>query len=393
MAGPLTGYRVLDLTSIVSGPLGTQLLGDQGADVIKVEPCGTGDLARAGGISSAGIASHFVVLNRSKRSLALNLSEARGKELLERLIPTADVFVQNFRPGVIERIGFGEPQVRALRPDIVYASISGFGDTGPLAGKRVYDPLVQAMSGMMYIQGGMDQPCSMNTIIPDKLTAMMNAQAITAALLERERSGKGQKISLSMLDTTIAWMWADSMLPDIWLHDQTTGKPPMERNNAFKTSDGHIAVCIVSDAEYQGFCRAADRPDLAKHPKLASANDRGSNAPELFRVLREVLVRDTTANWLERLNKEDVPAAPLLTLLESISHPQVIENQLVYEREHPHAGRLREVRPSAQFDRSSMEPGRHAPLLGEHSREVLDEVGVSDAEFEAFVADGIVQTP
>ena len=390
MAGPLRGYRILDLTALISGPYGTQLLGDQGADIVKVEPVGSGDLFRHGGVSSAGMSSHFAANNRSKRSLALDLTDARGKALLERLIPSADVFVQNFRPEAIERMGFGESQVRALRPDIIYVSIFGFGETGPLAGKRVYDALIQALAGIMRVQGIGREPMSMNTMLPDKLTAMTWAQAATAALLERERSGKGQHVRISMLDAAIAWMWPDSMLDDIWITDELSDARASERNMCFKTADDYIATCILSDSEYEGFCRAAERPDLLEHPEFSQMAGRALT-PNFFALLREVLAQRPTRYWLEAFAKHDVPVAPLLTPFEVVSHPQVVANELVYERQHPHAARIREVRPAARFDRTRLERGRPVPLLGEHSREILAEVGVDAAAFEALVADKVVQ--
>ena len=393
MAGPLSGYRILDLTTMISGPFGTMLLGDQGADVIKIETTDTGDLYRHGGMTSAGISSHFAAANRSKRSVALNLSDERGRSLLEKLVPTADVFIQNFRPGAIERMGFGEARLRELRPDIVMVSICGFGETGPFSGKRVYDPLIQAMSGMMHVQGGDGDPTAIRTILPDKLTAVTCAQAVTAALLERERSGQGQHVRLSMFDTSVGWMWPDTMLGDIWLGDRAQGSVPGERNLCFKTSDGFVAVCIASDSEWRGFCAAAERPDLTDHPRFSSPGGRSTNQEAFFGKVREIIAQRSSAYWLESLDKHDVPVAPLLTPREAIAHSQALANDLTYEREHPYGGRIREVRPAARFDRTRIEPGRHVPMHGEHTREVLAEAGVDGEEFEAYVAAGVVRAP
>ena len=206
--GPLGGYRIIDATQMVSGPMATMILADQGADVIKVEPPGVGDLTRAMGGSRRGMAPTFAVINRNKRSIALNLKDGRGVDLLNRLVATADVFVQNFRPGRAEKMGIGEPQLRRVRPDLVYVSISGFGEKGPYAHKRVYDPVIQALSGLADIQADWrsGRPQMMRLIIPDKVTALTAAQAITAALLARHRSGEGQHVRLAMLDAVIAFM-------------------------------------------------------------------------------------------------------------------------------------------------------------------------------------------
>src|SRR6201995_2282462 len=213
MSGPLQGYRVIDLTSMVSGPSATMLLADQGADVIKVENPQGGDHTRTAANRRGGFSASFLNNNRNKRSVVLDLKSPSGTDALKRLIATADVFVQNFRTGVIDRMGFGEAEVRSLRPDIIYVSISGFGEKGPYAQKPVYDPLIQALSGLASIQGGSDQarPRLVRTIVPDKLTGVVAAQAISAALLARERTGQGQHVRLSMLDAVVAFLWGADM--------------------------------------------------------------------------------------------------------------------------------------------------------------------------------------
>ena len=212
MTGPLSGIRVVDLTSMISGPVATMMLGDQGADVIKVEPL-TGDLVRIMGPNRAGLTSGFISANRSKRSLAVDLKSEQGMAVVKKLVATADVFVQNFRPGAIVRMGLGEDVVRELKNDIVYVSISGFGETGPYAHKRVYDPVIQALCGLADIQkdGETGRPKMIRTIIPDKTTSVTAAQAITAALFARERSGEGQHVKLAMLDTMVAYLWPEGM--------------------------------------------------------------------------------------------------------------------------------------------------------------------------------------
>jgi crotonobetainyl-CoA:carnitine CoA-transferase CaiB-like acyl-CoA transferase len=210
--GPLSGIRVIDLTSMISGPVATMMLADQGADVIKVEAL-DGDLVRGAGATRAGITSTFISSNRSKRALAIDLKTPEGVQALKKLLQTADIMVQNFRPGAIERMGFGEDVVRAIKEDIIYVSISGFGETGPYAHQRVYDPVIQALSGLAAIQtdGATGRPKMIRTIIPDKTTAVTAAQAITAALFARERTGKGQHIRLAMLDTMVAYLWPEGM--------------------------------------------------------------------------------------------------------------------------------------------------------------------------------------
>ena len=213
MPGPLTGFRIVDLTAMLSGPWATSILGDQGADVIKVEVPGVGDHTRSLGNRSGGLAAGFLNINRSKRSITLNLKHDRGKLILEKLAATADVFIQNFRPGVVERLGISEPDIRKVSPTVVYVSISGFGERGPLARKPVYDPVVQAISGLTTVQAGSDsaRPRLIRTVLPDKLTAVVASQAVSAALLARERTGKGQHVRLSMLDAVLNFLWASDM--------------------------------------------------------------------------------------------------------------------------------------------------------------------------------------
>ena len=213
MPGPLHGFRVVDLTSMISGPLATMILADQGADVIKVENPDGGDHTRAANNRRGGFSAGFLNNNRNKRSVALDLRDPKAKQALLRLVATADVFVQNFRPGVADRMGFGEDALRAVKNDLIYVSISGFGETGPYAAKPVYDPLIQGVSGLASIQAGHDKerPRLVRTIVPDKMTAITASQAITAALLSRERTGLGQHVRLSMLDAVVAFLWASDM--------------------------------------------------------------------------------------------------------------------------------------------------------------------------------------
>ncbi|HEX7035310.1 MAG TPA: CoA transferase [Pseudomonadales bacterium] len=377
MAGPLAGVRVVDLTSMISGPVATMLLGDQGADVIKVEPP-EGDLVRRLGAGEQGLTATFVSANRSKRSLCLDLKTARGRSVLERLIGTADVFVQNFRPGTAERMGLGEAALRRLRPDIVYVSISGFGETGPYAGKRVYDPVIQALSGLAAIQkdGETGRPRMVRTIIPDKTTALAAAQAITAALFARERTGQGQHVRLAMLDAMIAYLWPEGLAGYTFvgreIHDS---RAQLAQDLIFATRDGFITTGAVSDAEWQGLCRALERTDWLDDPRFATPGGRVVHVRERLALMAEVLTGRTTAEWLERLDAEGVPCAPVLERHEVFEHPQVKVNGTVVEVDHPAAGRIRQPRPAARFDRTPAEPVRQAPLLGEHNREILAELG------------------
>ena len=393
--GPLHGYRIVDLTWMIAGPVATALLGDQGADVVKVEPPGRGDLVREMGPSRGDISASFATANRNKRSIVLDLKQPRGRELLGRLVAGADVFVQNFRPGVAERMGVGEAAMRRCRADLIYVSLSGFGETGPYAAKRVYDPVIQALSGLADVQRDREsgRPQMMRTIIPDKVTALTAAQAITAALLARERSGEGQHLRLAMLDAVIAFLWPEAMAGHTWLSE--AGASSGERADLapdliFQTADGYITAGSVSDAEWRGFARALERPEWLEDPRFDSAGGRVVHNAERRTLAAAVLRERSSAAWLERLEAEGVPCAPVLSRREAIAHPQVAVNELVVESEHPSAGPLRQARAAARFERTPTSLRRPAPRLGEHSDEVLGELGVAAAEREQLRRDGVV---
>lgn len=378
MPGPLAGIRIVDLTSMISGPVATMMLADQGADVIKVEPP-NGDLVRHLGPNRAGLTATFISANRSKRSVALDLKQPSGMQVLQQLLATADVFVQNFRPGAIERMGLGEDAVRAIRPDIVYVSISGFGETGPYAQKRVYDPVIQALSGLAAIQkdGASGRPRMVRTIIPDKTTAVTAAQAITAALFARERSGEGQHVKLAMLDTMVAYLWPEGMTGYTFVGREVPGsRAQLAQDLIFATADGYITTGAVSDVEWQGMCKALEREDWLTDERFTTAQDRVVNVRERLELMAGVLAGRPSAEWLQRLDAEGVPCAPVLERHEVFEHEQVKVNQTVAEYDHPVAGRIRQPRPAAQFDRTPAEMTRHAPVLGEHSLEILAELGI-----------------
>jgi crotonobetainyl-CoA:carnitine CoA-transferase CaiB-like acyl-CoA transferase len=385
-SGPLAGVRVLDLTSMISGPLATMILADQGADVIKVEPP-EGDLVRAMGPNRGGATATFLSANRSKRSLALDLKTDAGRAALLRLVPTADAFVQNFRPGAAERMGLGEAAVRALRPDIVYVSISGFGETGPYAGKRVYDPVIQALSGLAAIQADRDsgRPRMVRTIVPDKTTALTAAQAITAALFARLRTGVGQHVRLAMLDATVAYLWPEGLAGLTFVGSEVKApRAQLAQDLIFETTDGFITAGAVSDAEWRGMCRALERTEWLEDERFSTAAGRVVNVAPRLAMTAEVLSTRSSAEWLARLDAEGVPCAPVLSREAVIEHPQIRTNALIEESVHPAAGRIRQPRPPVRFEATPARITRPAPALGEHGREVLAEAGFAADEIDAL---------
>jgi len=391
MPGPLTGYRILDVTQMISGPMATMLLADQGADVIKVEPPGTGDLTRALG-GPRGLSPTFSVVNRNKRSVVLNLKDRRGLELLEGLAATADLFVQNFRPGVAEQLGIGEAALRRIKANLVYVSISGFGESGPYTHKRVYDPVIQALSGLASIQRdpATGRPRMMRLIIPDKVTALTAAQAMTAALLARERTGEGQHVRLAMLDAVVSFLWPEAMAIHTFISSKNVITRPNARDLVFATADGYITVGAVSDAEWLGLTRALERPEWLEDPRFKTPAGRVKYADARLELTAEVLKTRTSAEWLARLDAEQVPCAPILNREDLLTDPQIAANALIVESEHPHAGRMRQARPAARFDRTPAELRSPAPLLGEHTEAVLTELGLSLEQLETLRAGGVV---
>ncbi|MCZ6569025.1 MAG: CaiB/BaiF CoA-transferase family protein [Deltaproteobacteria bacterium] len=394
MAGPLEGIRVIDLTSMVSGPMATCVLGDQGAEVVKVEIPGTGDLIRHIGCARGGLSAIFTTLNRNKRSIVLNLRQPHGRELLHKLLAGADVLVQNFRPGVMHALGFGEAELRPRYPDLVYVSISGFGETGPYARRRVYDIIIQAISGMAASQADPKTgvPELERNIVCDKVTAVTAAQAITAALFARERGAGGQHVRLSMLDTAIAFLWPDTMQSYTFLGEGVTPPAPLAGLLSVRqTKDGHMTIFAISDAEFGGLCRALDCPELSDDPRFADVTLRTRNADLLAELLDRATGAHTTAELCARLEVEDVPHAAVTSLESLHRHPQVIENRLLVESEHPHAGRTRTPRPVASFEATPATLRRPAPALGEHTDELLAELGLTEGEIHELRAEGVLR--
>jgi crotonobetainyl-CoA:carnitine CoA-transferase CaiB-like acyl-CoA transferase len=395
MQGPLHGYRIVDVTAMVSGPSSTMLLADQGADVIKVENPNGGDHTRAATNRQNDFSASFLNNNRNKRSLALNLKHEDGIAALMRLVETADVFIQNFRPGVADRMGIGEDAIRAAAPAIIYVSISGFGERGDFAGKPVYDPLIQAVSGLATVQAGSDQarPRLIRTILPDKLSGIVAAQAITAALLSRERTGEGQHVRVSMLDTLISFLWGSDMSSQTF---PGTEIPQQEAASfidlIYQTIDGHISVAVQTDREWRALTQALDRPEWLEDERFKTPALRQKYIDDRLTKTQEVISTGTSAEWLARLEDADVPCAPVLTRSEVIEHPQVIANEILWESEHHLAGKLRQARPAARFSATPTSLHRGGPGLGEHTEETLAEIGYDEDTIARMLAAGVIGT-
>ena len=396
MSGPLSGIKIIDLSSVISGPVATVLLADQGADVIKVE-APQGDIVRRMGLGKHNLSPAFVSANRGKRSICIDLKAAAGVSVVKKLIAGADVFIQNFRPGAIERMGLSWDVLSALNPRLLYVSVSGFGETGPYAHKRVYDPVIQALTGLPDVQAdsATSRPKMVRTIIPDKVSALTTAQAITAGLLERERgSGEGQHIKVAMIDATISFLWPEALGGLTMVGgEKNVRRGQLAQDLIFETKDGFITCGAVSDSEWKGMCAALEQPHWLDDERFNTPMGRVANAKERIDSMGDVLKSRTSADWLERLDANDVPCAPVLTRPEILENEQIKANKLISQYEHPGLGQIRQPRPGAKFSRSEIRKEPIAPALGQHSQEILRDLGLSEAEIKQLVDQGIVITP
>ncbi len=392
LPGALDGVRILDLTTMVAGPVATMMLADQGADVIKVETP-SGDLMRHFSRGPRGMNAMFLACNRNKRSLAIDLKTDHGREIVYKLIATADVMVHNFRPGAAERIGLGEDAVRAIRHDLIYVSITGFGERGPYAGQRAYDPIIQALSGLSDIQRdrATGRPQMVRTIIADYTTALTAAQAITAALFARQRSSQGQHVRISMLDAMISYLWPEAM-PSLTFvgeeRDPSDGE--IGPDLVFATQDRYITAATLSDDEWTGMCRALDRPDLIDDPRFKTARDRSINAAERREIVSAELEKWIASEILPRLLANDVPSAPALSRFELLQDRQVRDSGILEEHQSEKLGRVRLPRPAARFDRTPARIRAMAPMLGADSTAILAELGYGTDDIARLEREQIV---
>jgi len=387
--GPLSGIRILELTTTVSGPMAAMTLADQGADVIKIEPPLVGDPARYLGPSRGGVSSMFASLNRNKRSVVLDLKDDDERAVFLRLVETADVLIENYRPGVLDRLGLGYETLSALRPELVYASITGYGD-GPYQNRRVFDPLIQATSGTAAAQG-IDEATNVRTVIFDKVTALTTAQGVTAALLERERTGRGQHLPVTMLESALSYQWPDVMWSHSFVGDGVSDGPAELADwfPLFRAKDGPVAIILTSDqaVELLSVWRAAE---LHLDPRFATLHDRVRNGTAFVESVNALLADVTTAEVCETLDAFGIPVARLNALDEVFDDEQVRHLGSVVQAEHPDAGPMRLARPPVPFhgERATGEhfPRRPAPRVGEHVAEVLAELGVEGELIERLTA-------
>ncbi len=381
MSGPMNGVKIVDLSIALAGPWAVTMLADQGASVIKVEPPGLGDVGRWIGVRVGAMSAMAAMVNRGKRSIAVDLAGDEGRDVVKQLVAEADVFVQNFRPGVIERLGLSYDELSRIRPDLVYCSISGFGPEGPYAHKSAYDPVVQAYGGLAYAQaGGQDlEPQLIRHTAADKITALTASQAISAALFARERGQGGQHLTLSMLESVVNFVWVDAAGNEVLLESDGSSPSSFARDQKlWPTKDGHVIAAPVSDADVAGICRGVgvdgyDAPDVATI--LARRNN-----PDAFRdLLRRVMdavSQLTTEEAIAGMEAEQAPCGAVLSPAQLSDDPHARAVGILEDSVHPLAGRMRQPRPAARFAKTPSKTGAPAPGLGQHTDEILAEAGL-----------------
>jgi crotonobetainyl-CoA:carnitine CoA-transferase CaiB-like acyl-CoA transferase len=378
----MSGYRIIDLSENMAGPFGTMVLADQGADVIKVESL-RGDALRHAGSGSRAMGAYFANLNRSKRSVAVDLQRPEGRKVLDRLLEGADVVVQSFRPAAATRLGIDAATLRHNRPELIYVSIVGFGETGPLAGRPVYDHVIQAMAGMASLQADAPngEPRLVRHGLVDKATGHVLAQSVCAALLARARTGVGEALTITMLDVALHFFWPDAMMAKTALDPEVRLPPASETFRLTPTADGHIAIVVLTDEQWNALATSV------------SIDATGMRRGDLLRAVKAHLAGMSTANALALLEAHDVACGPVVTQDEVHELPQVLANEALRLYDHPAIGMLRQPAPVPRFD--SVDPAalRPAPLLGEHTLEVLTQVGMDPVEVRALQDAGVVHSP
>jgi len=402
--GPLDGMRVVDLTRILAGPLASQVLADLGCDVVKIERPGVGDdtrgwvppRARDADGREVPDSAYFQSVNRGKRSVAVDLSAAAGAALVARLAAGADIFIENFKVGTLARLGLDYATLSAVNPALVYCSITGYGQTGPLAAQPGYDPIAQARGGMMSITGSPDddEPVRCGVAVVDVLTGVYAALAVTAALNRRCETGRGQHIDMSLFDVQMASLvnvGQSYLSAGVVAKPLGTAHPSVVPSQAFRASDGHVMLSAANDAQFARLCRAAGRADLIQDPRFATNEARVRHRAEVEPVIAAFMATRTRAYWVSELSKAGVSCAPINDIAEAFAEPQAVARGIRVELPDPRLGVVPVVASPMRFSESTVEYRRPPPVLGEHTAEVLrDWLGMDDAEIVALGDAGIV---
>lgn len=394
MSGPLQGVKVIEMSHIMSGPVCGMMLADMGADVIKVEKLEGDDARRFAPILPHGESASFMMLNRHKRGIALNLKTDGGKAVLRRMLATADVVTENYRQGTMEKLGMGYEQLRETNPALIYCAISGYGRTGPYADKGGFDLIAQGLSGLMSVTGEPGQaPIKAGSPIADINAGILAALGISAAYAHRLRTGQGQVVDTSLLEAGFQQMyWAAANYFASGENPPKLGSanPTSTPYQAFKTRDGWINIGAANQANYERLLQVLDAPEIAGDARFATNAGRTQHRAELVARLTAYLERDTTDAWVERLDAVGLPVGPVLPISQAVTHPQIVAREMVVETVHPLDGPTRSIGLPIRFSETPKQTGGPAPLLGEHTCEVLAEYGFQTTEIAALLAQGAV---
>ena len=391
--GPLAGMRILDLTSVLLGPYATRILGDLGADVIKIEPVEGEGRRDSGPRQHQGMAQTFLVLNRAKRAIAINLKDPAGRDAFLRLAATADAMVHNARVKAMVRLGLDYEGVRKVKPDIAYCYAVGFGSKGRYAGRPAYDDIIQGLTGMpSLLSGAAGKPVFVPINMADRVCGVYLANATLAALLHRARTGQGQEVEVPMFEMMAEMVLSEHLWDNYFVPPtQTKNRNRMFDRRPYKTRDGYICVMAGGDKMFTTFCDVVGKPELKADPRFAERTQRSVHAKDLYDEMEAALASRPSAEWLTLLTQADIPAAPVHTMESLLSDPHLDDVDFFQIEEHPTEGKVRAMRLPMRFSATPAMNRRPTPHVGEHSLELLREAGLSAAEIDKLVADGVVR--
>ena len=393
MTLPLQDLHVVDLSTVFSGPMAAALMSDQGAQVIKVESL-DGDTTRNIGPAKGDLSASFIAANRGKRNLAIDLKSPAAAEVLHALLVRADVLIENFRPGVMARLGLADDVLAARYPRLIRLSITGFGADGPRAPDKAYDAVIQALGGLAASQRdpATGAPVILASTISDKVTALTAAQAVTAALFARSRDGKGRRVEVAMLDATVAFQWPDAMYNHVWVNDPPAALPEFgATQRVFRTADGYVATMVPQQAEFNALCKALGAPELPKDPRFATPFARYRHGPEVRAALEPLMAQLDNATLEARCREHGAALGRVNERPEVLADPQVVHNGAVVTVPNGDGDLVRVARSAARFDGQPLAPRRGGAHLGEHSAAILKELGFASDHIASLLANGVVR--